>query len=498
MGKFKVAINKKKLTILSLAAYLLILAVLYSSAVISAKKNTLAWVEGNMGKNLDTLLLNSDAEFSRRSAYMDGLVRNNSMRMPLGFGLYQQVRDFLEQDESIVKGENKIIVVGSKNEVVFNNTGYFRDFSLALHSTVFSGYIYDEGRIFRINYFPVFLSYISESNTVKQIGAVISVYDFLDAFRIKEQDADSICYVYYISVQNKLHYIIDEKTGSINSVLNTVDPEKKNVPESPKLVFDKQFQLIENNGSMTLSIGIPNSRYKPSENVYLLESIKNSTYAALIISAIMIFVYFMLKKDFLNRLEIQSLRTQRHDFSKHIDVIRGMAVMDQFEEIKDYVESLGEKVSFAGKLSNIGCPALGVLIEEEKEYAENNNIIFNLNVIESIAPIRVRPDDLCVIMGNLIDNAIEACLEVPDSQGMISIELGMSKGHSYFMVSNNGKTISENNIEKIFMPGYSTKSNPKSRGMGLHIVSRTLRKYRGSIKVDSTHGLTVFTVYIPV
>jgi len=208
-------------------------------------------------------------------------------------------------------------------------------------------------------------------------------------------------------------------------------------------------------------------------------------------------VKYYMEKDFSNRLEIQDLRVQRHDFSKHLNVLKGMAATDEYLEMKQYLDCLGEKVVFAGKLLQIGCPPVSVLIEEKETNAREKDIEFELEVSTNLKKFKIDPTYLCTLLGNLIDNAIDAAEKCESETKYILIVIGHHENFFFFEVSNTGEPISERDLKKIFTPGYSTKQLKKGHGIGLYIVKKILRKNHGRIEIRSENGLTAFTVFLP-
>ncbi len=95
-----------------------------------------------------------------------------------------------------------------------------------------------------------------------------------------------------------------------------------------------------------------------------------------------------------------------------------------------------------------------------------------------------------------MDNAIEACLERKSDKMFIILEISADKSFYLFKITNSGEQIKDRNFGELFEYGYSTKPG-KGRGMGLYIVSRTLKKYHGRIYVESSPESTTFTIFIP-
>jgi hypothetical protein len=97
---------------------------------------------------------------------------------------------------------------------------------------------------------------------------------------------------------------------------------------------------------------------------------------------------------------------------------------------------------------------------------------------------------ICII--NLILNSIQAI----EGAGAISVEFGRRDGFSYISVTDNGKGITEEEVEKIFEPYYSTKKY--GIGLGLTITKRLIEEHGGTIAMESQAGQeTVITIKVP-
>ena len=97
------------------------------------------------------------------------------------------------------------------------------------------------------------------------------------------------------------------------------------------------------------------------------------------------------------------------------------------------------------------------------------------------------------ILTNLIDNAFEAVACQEDQ--LIEVEIYEEEGNSIIEVRNSGITVKDENIEKIFERGFSTKGG-KGRGYGLYNVRRIVEGTGGSAKIYIEDNYTVFKLTI--
>ena len=105
------------------------------------------------------------------------------------------------------------------------------------------------------------------------------------------------------------------------------------------------------------------------------------------------------------------------------------------------------------------------------------------------------------MVGNLIDNAFEATIYAVEKRITLNIENIPAQAGGcdelVISVSDTGRGISDEHLEKIFTKGFSTKGS--NRGIGLYMLLLTLEEMDGSVEIDAKpgHG-TVFTVRVPV
>ena len=196
---------------------------------------------------------------------------------------------------------------------------------------------------------------------------------------------------------------------------------------------------------------------------------------------------------------ITSVSSLRHDFTNHIQVLYGLIQLGEFERAQKYIETLSKEVRTIESLKlNIDHPGLAILLQTKKLAAQNYNIDMDFTISrDSFA--KIKTTDLIKILSNLIDNAIDATIELPENKRKITIGCTSDDNQYEFKVMNTGPTI----VDKahIFKQGFSTKKaeQGKIRGQGLFIVNAIVSKYDGDISINSTNGFeTTAIVKIPL
>ncbi|WP_456272359.1 sensor histidine kinase [Bacillus sp. AK031] len=197
---------------------------------------------------------------------------------------------------------------------------------------------------------------------------------------------------------------------------------------------------------------------------------------------------------------IQSVRSLRHDFANHIQILNGLLKLGKHKEALDYSDSMREEAQLLYKIPTTSSnPALSVLFQTKTLSAQSHNITIEFHNSEDDYS-KIQTTDLIKLLSNLIDNAIEAASEQVKEDRKIEVRCESNTQEYVFSITNTGPTITMEQKEKIFTPGYSTKKRSMEkeiRGQGLFIVKQIIEKYNGRITIDSEEGLTTFTIKIP-
>lgn len=190
----------------------------------------------------------------------------------------------------------------------------------------------------------------------------------------------------------------------------------------------------------------------------------------------------------------ETLRSQRHDYLNHMQVVYGMLELEEYEEIHAYLSAVYRNLMKTGKAIRTSIPAVNALLMAKLEEAEGQGIDFYIEVKSDLKELKITPWELCKVLSNLIDNAITA-LSDKEGERRLTLEISEDREAYLFAVADNGAPIPKDRRKSIFLPGVTTKQE-EGHGMGLFIVSGVLRENGGSIRLDSDAAETVFTVRI--
>ena len=188
-----------------------------------------------------------------------------------------------------------------------------------------------------------------------------------------------------------------------------------------------------------------------------------------------------------------ALRVQRHDFLNHLQVVYSLIEMREYEEANRYIEQVYGDIQSVSQALKTACAPVNALLRAKMAEAQQRGINVELSVHAVWDNLPLPAWEMCRVLSNLIDNAMDA-LEGKSSPRLL-ITLNEDVKSFSFEVKNNGPAIPEKHLNSIFEPGFSGKG--EGRGMGLHIARETMRGAMGDLTVESSAEYTAFRGFLP-
>ncbi len=190
-----------------------------------------------------------------------------------------------------------------------------------------------------------------------------------------------------------------------------------------------------------------------------------------------------------------TLRKQRHDFRNHLQVVFSLLEMREYDDAAQYIESVYRDIQKTGSSLRTAIPAVNALIAAKRADCEARGIRLNPDIRAAWQDMPVSGWELCRVLGNLIDNAVDALTEGKTPEPAVDVAIAETPEAYTFVIANNGPPIPPENLEAIFREGFTTKSD--DHGSGLGIVREVLEAYGGEITVTSDAHRTAFAGTIP-
>lgn len=185
------------------------------------------------------------------------------------------------------------------------------------------------------------------------------------------------------------------------------------------------------------------------------------------------------------------MRGWRHDYRNHIQTMKVLAEQGDIEAIKDYLNKLDEDLSTVDTIIKTGNTKADAILNSKISLAKSKDITVK---VDAQVPVKLKMSelDLCVILGNLFDNAIEASLPLPKEQRLIRVYIVMKNTQLYISFTNftaSKKQIKESNLFK------TTKG--EGHGYGLIRIDSIIKKLDGYLSRNSEDGAFTTEILIP-
>jgi two-component system CitB family sensor kinase len=195
-----------------------------------------------------------------------------------------------------------------------------------------------------------------------------------------------------------------------------------------------------------------------------------------------------------------ALRAQAHEFSNRLHTVAGLIQLGQTDEALHYIaEESHTHQELAESLNErIGDPALVALLLAKATVASERGVDLRL-ADDSRIPGRLRSaGDVVIVVGNLLDNALDAATEAGRARGSIDVSVRTEGDTLVVRVRDSGPGIAAERLDDVFREGFTTKepASTAGRGLGLALVSQVARRYGGTARATNEGGAT-FVVTLP-
>lgn len=192
------------------------------------------------------------------------------------------------------------------------------------------------------------------------------------------------------------------------------------------------------------------------------------------------------------------IKTQRHDFVNHLQTVYGLLRLGEVEQAEAHITELYHDVQVSGEILRLAVPEVTALLMVKMGAATSRGISFKVEVESDLSTLKVRPLDIVAILGNLLNNALEAVEGQEPHHKKVGLKIYENSAYAFFQTHNCG-FITEELQARIFEPGFSTKADGQNRGLGLTSIKHLVEQYKGRVKLDShPEQGTTFTISLPL
>ena len=204
-----------------------------------------------------------------------------------------------------------------------------------------------------------------------------------------------------------------------------------------------------------------------------------------------------------NRNTTDTLRAQAHEFSNRLHTIAGLIELGEYDEVRRYVDRVSAHrdqwhAEVTGKIADT---AVAALLMAKASVASEQGAGLRLSARSVLREIdSALSADVQTVLGNLIDNAIDALkAQAPHGGGWIEVDLQHTRADVWVTVTDSGPGVAPEIAEEVFRHGFTTKAAEEGgeRGLGLALTRQACVRRGGSVAVRNADG-AVFTAVLPI
>ncbi len=184
----------------------------------------------------------------------------------------------------------------------------------------------------------------------------------------------------------------------------------------------------------------------------------------------------------------RQMRGWRHDYRSHIQVLKAHAARGDLEAIQAYLDELEKGLSAVETVVKTGNAMADAILNSKISLARSKGIRVQADAQVPVE-MRISPLDLCVVLGNLFDNAIEASLLLPEGERLIRLYVDMKGTQLYISITN--FTAGKKQI------GRFRTTKGEGHGFGLLRIDAIVERMGGYLSRNSEDGAFTTEILIP-
>lgn len=187
----------------------------------------------------------------------------------------------------------------------------------------------------------------------------------------------------------------------------------------------------------------------------------------------------------------RQMRTWRHDYRNHLQVLKVLAANGDLAGIQSYLDELDTGLTALDLAVKTGNPMADAILNSKISLARSRDIPVR---VDAHIPVKLRTSelDLCCILGNLFDNAIEASLALPPAERLIRVYMDMKGTQLYISFTN-------------FAPGKKQEKSAgrfrttkgRGHGFGLASIDAIVERQQGYLSRNSEDGAFTTEILLP-
>ncbi len=186
----------------------------------------------------------------------------------------------------------------------------------------------------------------------------------------------------------------------------------------------------------------------------------------------------------LMKTTLVNTRALHHDLQNHLSIIHSLSEGGEMEKLKEYISELLEESEDIYHYTHSGNVVIDSIMNFKLQEAGNKGVCIaaELYVPEQLP---VKSSDLTVILGNLLDNAIEASIYLKKGERIIEAAIRYDKSRLIIDIKNQYDNLILYDKDKLV----TTKEDKKIHGVGLENVRTVVERYGGILKLEHSGGI---------
>lgn len=187
----------------------------------------------------------------------------------------------------------------------------------------------------------------------------------------------------------------------------------------------------------------------------------------------------------------RQMRGWRHDYRSHIQTMKAHAAEGDWEAVRAYLDTLETDLATVDTVVKTGNPMADAILNSKISLARSKGIPVQADASIPVA-LKISELDLCVILGNLFDNAIEASLTLPEKNRLIRVYIDMKGPQLYISFTNFTAAKKQRKVGGIF---HTTKG--EGHGFGLVRMDTIVSRLGGYLTRNSEDGAFTTEILLP-
>lgn len=188
----------------------------------------------------------------------------------------------------------------------------------------------------------------------------------------------------------------------------------------------------------------------------------------------------------------RTMRGWKHDWHNHIQALSAQLDSGEYKKARSYLDEINQSILTIDTVIKTGNTMADAILNSKISLMKSKEIEVEAQA-QVPSSLSVPDVDLCIIIGNLLDNAMEACLKVPQEERFLRFYMAKVRDNLYIYVMNAADGAYRKGQGK-----YLSTKGTDSHGYGLHRIDKVVKKYRGYLNRQDEGNVFATEVLLPL